>query len=323
MAVAGAPTAAEGITATSTAAVVSVANGNEVQDPELEANSRVAGLDLEDHLSQNLICPISHRIMSCPVISPSGHSYDREPILHWLARRPVDPLSLTPLAAASLYPNRAIQSEVAKQLQLLAARAAAAGDARLAEVAQEKLRSVDDAKVSVLAATDCFKGGLLDRLLNHCACWATWWGILAWEQALVFSTSFGALFCLAIDAAHSVRRGMDLPTQASRPFLSTFVKLAVWPPMPPPQHWRTSGRLTVAALRGLLLLPVASIGVALTLGSIVSLTGFAQRCCEIRTAELDRASRSQWFVRIVDAWTAVTAICSFGLFARLYWDFWE
>ncbi|CAE8582983.1 unnamed protein product, partial [Polarella glacialis] len=78
--------------------------------------------ELEDHLSQHLVCPISHRVMDLPVISPSGHSYERASILEWLARRPVDPLSLMPLAPSSLYANRALQEEIVEQLERLASR---------------------------------------------------------------------------------------------------------------------------------------------------------------------------------------------------------
>mmetsp|Transcript_88518 Transcript_88518/g.235120 ORF Transcript_88518/g.235120 Transcript_88518/m.235120 type:complete len:99 (+) Transcript_88518:237-533(+) len=90
--------------------------------------------------------------------------------------------------------------------------------------------------------------------------------------------------------------------------------------LPLPKHWRTFGRLTIAALRGMLLLPVAPICLALTLGSILSLTRFAQRCSDTRAMELERASQSRWFVRTLHFCNAITGISSFGLFLRLYFD---
>jgi len=86
-----------------------------------EPDSGLPDPGLEDHLSQQLICPISHCIMECPVISPSGHTYDRASILEWLSRHPIDPLSLAPVVPSMLYPNRSLQNEIAEQLERLAA----------------------------------------------------------------------------------------------------------------------------------------------------------------------------------------------------------
>mmetsp|Transcript_71202 Transcript_71202/g.159351 ORF Transcript_71202/g.159351 Transcript_71202/m.159351 type:complete len:329 (-) Transcript_71202:78-1064(-) len=308
-----------------------LAAAREARGRELEPGNSTPEPELEDHVSQQMICPISHRVMDFPMISPSGHSYDRESIMEWLSRRAVDPLSLTPLAAAALYPNRALQNEIAEQLEGLSAKAAQEGDVRLAEVARAKLRSVQAAKASAAGQPAYLvEAGPLDKLINDCATCATWCGILAWEQVLIFTTSFGALLCLAVDATSSFRLRLggavaapvQVATSGSRPhtLLSAFIKLAVSPMLPLPKHWGSLGRLTVMALRGMLLLPVAPICMALTLGSILSLTRFAQRCSTTRAIELERASQSLWFVRTIHICNAITGISSFGLFLRLYMD---
>lgn len=296
------------------------ADGQEARGPEFEQTSDVADPGLEDLVSQHLICPISHRVMDYPVISPSGHTYDRSSIVEWLSRRPVDPLSLTLLAVSSLYPNRALQNEIVDQLERLVVQAVAANDVPLADAARAKLGCVQAAIASEPA---CVEIGVLDKAMNNCACWATWCGIIAWEQILVFTTSFGALLCLALDLSASlkVRKGV-IGGSVSRqpPLLATFVRLAVFPMLAPPRHWRFFGRLTVIALRGVLLLPVAPICFTLTLGSLLSLTRFAQRCTDVRAVESEKAAQSRWFVRTLHTCNAITGLSSFGLFMRLYWD---
>lgn len=68
---------------------------------------------LEEDIPPCFFCPISHRPMTSPVCTPSGHTYEREAILSWIqARRgrAFDPKSPgARLTANHLSPNRALK----------------------------------------------------------------------------------------------------------------------------------------------------------------------------------------------------------------------
>lgn len=57
-----------------------------------------------------LIDSISFEIMHDPVITPSGHSFDRVGILKHLQQSDVDPISRVPMTAADLRPNYALKA---------------------------------------------------------------------------------------------------------------------------------------------------------------------------------------------------------------------
>lgn len=298
-------------------------------DPEPE--DEPAGTDggaepaeLEDFVSPHLVCPISHRIMEAPVLSPSGHSYDRSSILAWLQRRPVDPLSLTPLLASALYPNRALRSEIQDQLERVAASAVQRGDERVAAAARARLATVQGARQepAVRAAESKHR---LERQIGRCISWATWWGLLAWEQVLVVATSLGALLCLAVDATESFRglraeHGAVMDSATPRPpLLAAFVRLALLP-VSAPEHWGWAGRCAITALRGTLLLPLGHFCLAVSAGALLSFARFVHRCSEIRPVEVERAWQSPRFLNVLHAFYGITGAASFGLFVRLYWD---
>jgi len=225
----------------------------------------------------------------------------------------------------------------------IADHAAAAGNTKLAEEATSKLQSIRAAKASTAArATTCVEAGWLDLAIGRCACWATWSAFLAWEQMLVFTTSFGTLLCLALDASFSISTrsltlasaGSGLPMTAGPlagtrgrdgrpllPLLVTFMRIAVSPNHTPPAHWRFGGRFTVIALRLGLFVPVGHFCVTLTVGGLLSLARFIQRCNDVRAVELERASQSHTFLRVLQACNAVIGISSFALFLRLYLDY--
>lgn len=277
--------------------------------------------ELEDHLSRSFICPISHRIMDVPVISPSGHSYDCDSIVQWLQRRPVDPLSLQPISIERLYLNRALQDEITEQLERLAAQTE---HLHLAETAHAKLQRIRD-----LSALPMPIGKNEDRHLEHlsciCASWASWWGLFAWEQVLVFTTSFGAIFC----SLHDVRTLLLQRAAIRKPFarppalLHAFLRLALVPGSSSPPHWHRSGRFVLAALRGALFVSVGPFILSLLLGGVFSLVQFGRRCAEVRAEEFERAMQHRWFVRALHACSAVTGICSLLLAMRLHRDYRE
>jgi len=286
-----------------------------------------AGLDLEDHVSPHLVCPISHRIMELPVISPSGNTYECTPLLEWLRRRSVDPLNMKPVSACSLYPNRALHSEVLEQLRGVADKADASGDARLAEAARAKLEAVRNAQAPpILGEASRSQAGALERLAGLSARRAAWWWLLLREQVLVFATSFGALLCLAFDAAQLTKGllGQSRVQDEARPqMLSTFFRLAGSPMLQLPKHWQRFDRLSLVVLRCALALPAGSLLATVALGGLASLGRFAQRCSEVRDVELERAAHSRLFVWGLNICSGITGLTSFALFVRVYSDWRE
>jgi len=284
--------------------------------PTLEAHILDEGPELEEHVSQQLICPISHRIMDVPVVTPSGHTYDRASISAWLERRAVDPLSLAPLHAASLYPNRALQEELLEQLQRLTA----SEDPHLAAAAQAKLGVVRGAQRQQSSQTDAGEEvARLDLLLGSMASLSTWLEMLAWEQLLVFLTSFGTVLCLSLDTMDSIRSRTG-SREARPPLLTNFLRMATWPGLQFPAHWSSFGRLTVMTLRCGLLLPVGSMVLVFTLGGLLSIVRFASRCLEVRRFEMERMLRNNAFTNTLHIFSSIVGLSSFGLFMRLYLD---
>jgi len=59
------------------------------------------------------LCPITHEIMRDPLMSRSGHSFERQAILTWLVEHNhTCPLTRQPLNASALIPNRALQMRI-------------------------------------------------------------------------------------------------------------------------------------------------------------------------------------------------------------------
>lgn len=54
-------------------------------------------------------CPITCDFLADAVITPSGYTYSRAPLLEFLSKTPRDPITQQPLNASQLIPNRAAQ----------------------------------------------------------------------------------------------------------------------------------------------------------------------------------------------------------------------
>jgi hypothetical protein len=59
-----------------------------------------------------LMCPISLDLMTDPVISPSGISYDRDNIEEWLLTNNTEPITMIALSVEQLYPNRSLRDTI-------------------------------------------------------------------------------------------------------------------------------------------------------------------------------------------------------------------
>lgn len=61
-----------------------------------------------------LICPLTNHLFENPVITPDGHTYDRDAILLYLNLNHTDPISRSSLTEEDLTPNKSIADGVAK-----------------------------------------------------------------------------------------------------------------------------------------------------------------------------------------------------------------
>lgn len=277
-------------------------------------------VELEEYVSQQLVCPISHHIMDFPVITPSGHTYDLSSISAWLRRRSIDPLSSAPLAPSSLYPNRAVQVEIVAQLERVSAEALAHGNNHLAAAAQMRLNQLKELRGEAIDNRDRCR---VDQMTSFCARNVAMWGLIASEQVLVFTTSFGALLCLLYDSIKALRfRAASVTSgEVARPLplLSAFVRLTL-SPVTLPSHWGHFSWFTVISLRSALVLPLCPMLLAFVAGALSSLTRFAQRCTEDRAVEQERVAGRQWFLHTIATLNSIAGFSSLGLFLRLLLD---
>ena len=58
------------------------------------------------------LCEITYSMMHDPVITPSGHSYDRDNIVQWIRDHRTDPTTREALDETQLIPNRALKDAI-------------------------------------------------------------------------------------------------------------------------------------------------------------------------------------------------------------------
>eukprot|EP00882_Tetradesmus_deserticola_P002315 GHRQ01002472.1.p1 GENE.GHRQ01002472.1~~GHRQ01002472.1.p1 ORF type:complete len:309 (+),score=117.37 GHRQ01002472.1:480-1406(+) len=73
--------------------------------------------ELEDMAPGEFVCPIGRVLMTDPVCTPSGFTYQRSFIADYLNKTGHDPARDTPLIAAQLYPNIVMRDQIAAWLQ--------------------------------------------------------------------------------------------------------------------------------------------------------------------------------------------------------------
>ncbi|EOD05899.1 hypothetical protein EMIHUDRAFT_68858, partial [Emiliania huxleyi CCMP1516] len=54
-------------------------------------------------------CPITHELMTDPVLATDGHTYERTAIERWLQRRATSPKSGLALESTMLFPNHILR----------------------------------------------------------------------------------------------------------------------------------------------------------------------------------------------------------------------
>ena len=69
---------------------------------------RVQSSEAAPFVPSAFMCPLSLDWFTDPVVSPSGHSYERGAITEWIQRHGTDPLTRQPITVTDLYSNRAL-----------------------------------------------------------------------------------------------------------------------------------------------------------------------------------------------------------------------
>lgn len=64
---------------------------------------------MPNEIPQSFLCPITHNIMTDPVIDKEGNSWERQSILDWISAHHTSPMTRNRLEAADLSPNRALK----------------------------------------------------------------------------------------------------------------------------------------------------------------------------------------------------------------------
>ena len=65
-------------------------------------------MQYDENLLEQFVCPITLELLTDPVITPSGVSYERQAIEDWIDQRGTDPMTGQPLTRQQLYPNRGL-----------------------------------------------------------------------------------------------------------------------------------------------------------------------------------------------------------------------
>ncbi|KAI8469318.1 MAG: ABC-2 type transporter-domain-containing protein [Monoraphidium minutum] len=72
-----------------------------------------AAAALMAEVPDSFLCPLCQRVMTDPVVTPSGVTYDRGALRDWIARKGTDPATGHALAAAQLYSNLNLRDQIA------------------------------------------------------------------------------------------------------------------------------------------------------------------------------------------------------------------
>jgi len=68
---------------------------------------------VEEDPPDEFLCPITQEIMQDPVVASDGHSYERKAIQEWIQKKPISPITNTPLES-KLYPNYSLKSRISE-----------------------------------------------------------------------------------------------------------------------------------------------------------------------------------------------------------------
>ena len=67
--------------------------------------------DEDIDVNEDLVCPLTHKVFVDPVITPFGHTYEKEALLRYMAdNNNMDPKAKKPIRADQLVPQLALKS---------------------------------------------------------------------------------------------------------------------------------------------------------------------------------------------------------------------
>ena len=67
--------------------------------------------DEDIDVNEDLVCPLTHKVFVDPVSTPSGHTYEREALLKYMAENNnMDPKAKKPIEKHQLVPNRTVKT---------------------------------------------------------------------------------------------------------------------------------------------------------------------------------------------------------------------
>ena len=70
-------------------------------------------------MTPDFYCPISHQIMTDPVVTEDGHTYQRDQILTWFENHNTSPLTGLTLSSLNVFPNIILRNQISQQFPLL------------------------------------------------------------------------------------------------------------------------------------------------------------------------------------------------------------
>lgn len=80
--------------------------------PELDLSQAVVDVNNLSLVPAAFLCPISMEIMTQPVVTPSGGSFQRSALLDWIRQHHTDPVSGAPLRSDQVFPNLAMRDMI-------------------------------------------------------------------------------------------------------------------------------------------------------------------------------------------------------------------
>lgn len=86
-------------------------NGGSADSTTLNNGAAALAALLAD-IPDSFLCPLSQRIMTDPVVTPGGVTYDRGALLDWIQRHGTDPITGRALAATQPYPNLNLRDQI-------------------------------------------------------------------------------------------------------------------------------------------------------------------------------------------------------------------
>ena len=68
-------------------------------------------IDVDCEVPKAYLCPLTKKLFTDPVITPYGHTYEREALMEYMRHNgPKDPIAQQPLDPSRLTPNTALKS---------------------------------------------------------------------------------------------------------------------------------------------------------------------------------------------------------------------